>query len=170
MVNPDTKFTVNKTEKWKVDPILNVFNAMTVGKFGITKGKGASGGFEQFSKGSIESKVKEVMAKGDSFGDSPEVVKGAFKTMLGKSPDEPIDDETLAIEASDFMASNVAELNFKLPPGAPNRPDMPVISAKKGHVTAAIKALEKGEVDVNPPYANLPVEEGRIKLKSLLGK
>ena len=169
MVNPDTKFTVNKVA-WPVDPILNVFNAITVGKgfAGPGDGKKASGGFEQFSGGSIEGKVKEVMAKGDSFGDKPDVVKGAFKTMLGKSAEDQIDDETLATEAAEFITANVASLNFKLPPGAPSRPDMPIISAKAGHVKAAIAALEAGEVDVNPPYADVAVEDGYKPTRPLI--
>jgi len=171
MVNPQTKFLVNKVA-WPVDPILNVFNAITVGKdyAGPGDGKEATGGFEQFSASSIEAKVKEVMAKGDSFGDQPEVVKGAFKTMLGKTPEDPIDDATLAVEASAFMTKNVASLSFKLPPGAPERPDMPIISAKKGHVKAAIAALEAGEIDVNPPFADAgaAVEDGYKSKKPLI--
>ena len=171
MVNPDTEFTVNKVA-WPVDPILNVFNAITVGMGfkGPGDGKDATGGFEQFSGASIETKTKEVIANGDSFGDKPDVVKGAFKTMLGKSPEDPIDDETLATEASAFMTKNVASLKFKLPPGAPDRPDMPVISAKKGHVKQAIASLEAGEVDVNPPFADAgaAVEDGYKSKKPLI--
>jgi len=169
MVNPATTFIVNKVG-WPVDPILNVFNTITVGLDMAQPGEGkkASGGFEQFSGGSIAKKVKEVMASGDSFGDKPEVVKGAFKTMLGKSPEEQIEDEALATAAAEFMTSNVASLNFTLPPGAPERPDMPIISAGEGHVKDAIAALEAGEIDVNPPYAKGDTVEDGYKSKKPL--
>ena len=43
---------------------------------------------------------------------------------------------------------------MSVPGGFPARPDMPVISAKKGHLSLAIKLLKSGAVDLNPPYAD----------------
>ena len=158
MVNPGAKMSVNKIE-WPADPILNVLNALTKGKFNVQKGKPASGGFNQFAKVPIEKAIDDVMANGNSFGDAPEKVKAAFTKLIGKEG-EPVDDATLARETKAVITSNIKKLDFNLPAGAPDRPDMPVISAKKGHVKAAIAALEKGEIDVNPPYAQTGVADG----------
>jgi len=165
MVNPKAKMKVNKIA-WPADPILNVLNALTKGKFNVQKGKPASGGFNQFAKGPIEKAIDDVIANGNSFGDSPEKVKAAFTKLIGKEG-EMVDDATLAAETKAIITKNIGDLNFSLPAGAPSRPDMPVISAKMGHVKQAIDALEKGEVDVNPPFADA-VADGYKSTKPLL--
>ena len=40
-----------------------------------------------------------------------------------------------------------------VPGNFPERPDMPVISFKKGHLKQAVALLRGGEVDLNEPYA-----------------
>ena len=166
MVNPNATMAVNKIE-WPVDPILNVLNAMTKGMFKIGKGKPASGGFEQFAKAPIEKAIDDVIANGNSFGDSPEKVKAAFTRLIGQEG-QTVDDATLAAQTKAIITKNIGDLDFSLPTDSPERPDMPVISFKAGHVKQAIQALEKGEVDVNPPYADAPVEDGYKPTKPLL--
>ena len=156
MVNPKAKLKVNKID-FPSDQLIGILNALTKGAFNIPKGKEASGGFEQFARGPIEGKIDDVIANGTSFGDSPEVVKAAFTKLIGKEG-ETVDDETLAKETKAKITSNIGSLNFTLPPGAPERPDMPVISKKAGHVKQAIDALKGGDIDIVPPYAT--VEDG----------
>jgi len=48
-----------------------------------------------------------------------------------------------------FM-KNLSGATMSLPGWAPERPDMPVIDEKD--VQGALNALNKGEMDLNPPY------------------
>ena len=53
------------------------------------------------------------------------------------------------------LADRVKKLQTYTPPsGAPKRGDMPVIPPEKGALDIAKKLLNKGRIDVRPPYAS----------------
>ena len=59
--------------------------------------------------------------------------------------------------AAKKMADNLSTATMNTPAGAPERIDMPVIDKKD--IRNAIGLLQKGFVDVNPPYAARGGEE-----------
>lgn len=125
------------------DKLIPVLNALTAGKFGVTQGKAATGGFDQFKEGPIRDTLQKYLAQGTKF-DSPEVIRQAIETFTGMSGED-------AVEAAiNTFVTNLSKLNFELPTGAPSREDMPVLDGPD--VTTAVNALNKGEIDVNPPY------------------
>ncbi len=136
------------------DKLIAILNAITVGKFGITQGKPATGGFEQFKEGPVRATLKKFATEGipGKYPRKPKDVMKAIELFVkdsGETGDDAVD------VAADKMVKNLASLEFKTPPGAPSRPNMPVIDKPD----PAIKALTAGEVDVNPPYQVDPDEE-----------
>ena len=136
--------------------MISALNMITV-NLGITKGKPGSGGFDQFNEAGILAVLKDfavnggyVTGKGPWSGLEGPVVLEACETFSGKKGDEAI------AEAAKMMGKNVGELTLSVPDGFPARPDMPVISAKKGHLATAIDLLRSGQVDLNEPYAPAP--------------
>ena len=71
----------------------------------------------------------------------------ALSTITGTEGDA----NQLVIAGAKKMASNLQGVTLSEPEWAPARPDMPVID--KENVPTAAQALNKGIVDVNPPYA-----------------
>jgi hypothetical protein len=137
--------------------LIAVLNALTSGAYGHTKGKPATGGFSQFKEGPIRAQLEKLLAGPTEFN-TPEKVQAAIEEFTGVQGEE-------AKEAAVAkFVKNLKSVSFKLPAGAPSREDMPIIDDED--VPKAVAALNKGKIDVNPPYAN----EGRIRLKSLLGK
>ena len=148
--------------------LVPVLNAATVGLLGITKGKAGSGGFDQFQKrdamlaalqGIIDGTSKFKGVAGEK---KTEAAVKVIEKWTGKSGPE-------AVEAAvDLAMANLGKVpgaagGSAVMPGAPDRIDMPVIDddeAKKGKpAVATVKAaLEKGEIDVNPEYGELPAE------------
>ena len=126
------------------EELIAILNAITAGKFGITQGKPASGGFDQFQEGPVRATLEKFAAEGvpGEFPRPPEQVLQALEKFTDKTGEEAIQ------AAADKMVSNLSGLKFETPPGAPERPDMPVIDNPQ----PAIQALTTGEVDVNPPY------------------
>jgi len=126
------------------EELIAILNAITAGKFGITQGKPASGGFDQFQEGPVRATLEKFAAEGvpGKFPRPPEQVLQALEKFTDKTGEEAIQ------AAADKMVSNLSGLKFETPPGAPERPDMPVIDNPQ----PAIQALTTGEVDVNPPY------------------
>jgi len=131
------------------EQLVAALNALTAGKF-KRKGKPATGGFDQFKdaaamKAAVEKVMKEgVKGKDDAGKDvvfvTPEEATAAVK-KFGSDLDGCV---------SKFM-DNLKGATMTVPSWAPTRPDMPVI--EKEDVQAAIDALNKGEIDLNPPYA-----------------
>jgi hypothetical protein len=127
--------------------LIAVLNAITVGKLGIQKGKPGTGGFDQFKEGPIRNQLEKM--KGGTKHLSAEQIQQALEKFTG------VKGEAAAEAAVKKFVDNLSNLKFAVPSGAPARPDMPVIDndIRKGATATAVKALAKGEVDVNPPYA-----------------
>ena len=123
---------------------------MTAGQFGITKGKKGSGGFDQFEEGPIKKQLLDFVKAGTpgKFGKGPDWVANAIEKFAGKSVEAGGVDA--AVEKFLSNLESVKPLAANILPGAPDRSDMPVIEPENAEV--AINALEKGHVDVNPPY------------------
>ena len=137
------------------EQLVAVLNAMTKGQFGVMKGKPASGGFEQFKEKPIRDMLT-TMAKG---GISQDTVPDTFKGWQGRTPEQVMkllqdwtgkQGEDAVESAVTKMVNNLGGINMKTPSWAPERPDMPVID--EPDIAAAVNALDKGHVDVNPPY------------------
>ena len=149
MVDPKSKiggFAVN----FPGSELIAVLNALTAGQFGITKGKEASGGFDQFKEGPIRAQLEKYLASGSEHN-KPEEFQQAIEIFTGLTGEEA---KEAAIKK---FVKNLSVLSFELPPEAPARPDMPVIDGD--NVTKAVDALKKGKIDVNPPYANESLKE-----------
>ena len=131
--------------------MIAALNMITV-SLGITTGKPGTGGFGQFNEAGIKAELAKALADGVWAGSASEV-QAALEEFTGETGDAVLD------AASKKMAENVAQLELSVPGGFPERPDMPVISAKKGHLDKAVALLRSGQVDLNPPYA----EEGAEK-------
>ena len=129
--------------------MIAVLNKITVA-LGIKSGKEGSGGFDQFQFKPIEAQLKKFAADPGKCwgadGDKDKMLK-LLKDFAGGN-----DEATIIKNAAQKMADNASELTLSLPAGFPERPDMPVISFKKGHLKKAIQMLRMGAVDVNPPY------------------
>jgi len=142
--------------------LVAILNAMTKGRYQEMDGKPASGGFEQFKEKPIRNMLIK-MAKGgisqdtvpDTFnpkwqGRTPEQVMKILQDWTGKEGEDAVE------SAVTKMVNNLGSITMKTPSWAPKRPDMPVID--EPNVPDAVKALERGEIDVNKPYFK-PEEE-----------
>ena len=136
------------------DKLIAVLNAITVGKFGETQGKAATGGFDQFQPGPVRTTLEKFAKEGvpGKFPREAASVMQALEKFSGEKGDEAIK------VSADKMVDNLASLKFETPPGAPSREDMPVIDDPQ----PAIAALTGGEVDVNPPYQVEDIEEEEV--------
>jgi hypothetical protein len=137
------------------DKLIPVLNALTVGRFGVTAGKPATGGFDQFKEGPIRDQLEAYLQSG-AYQMEPEAVQRAIEKFTEEKGEAAID------AAVEKFVKNLGAVSFDLPSGAPSREDMPVID--EPDVPDAIAALSGGEVDVNPPYGweegePLPEEE-----------
>ena len=129
--------------------LIAVLNAITKGRLGIQKGKPASGGFDQFTEDNILAQLTNMAAKGHPWGNlTAEQVMEALETYSGQQGEAAI------TAAAQKLAANLGELTLAAPGFAPEREDMPVIDKDQvaGALQIAVNALQKGEVDVNPPY------------------
>lgn len=154
MVDPAAKIGGYSVD-FPADKLIPVLNALTVGKFGVTAGKPATGGFDQFQEGPIRAQLEEYLANG-AYKMEPEIVQSSIEKWTEEKGDAAID------AAVEKFVDNLGSVSFTLPGGAPSREDMPVID--EPDVPDAIAALSGGEVDVNPPYGweegePLPEEE-----------
>jgi len=125
--------------------LIAVLNALTAGAFGKTKGKPATGGFDQFKEAPIRAQLETYLEAPTKFT-KPEDIQAAIETFTGKSGDEAKE------EAITKFVKNLGAVSFDLPDGAPSREDMPIVD--EPDVPKAVDALKKGKIDVNPPYAN----------------
>ena len=143
MVDPSKPVGGYKVD-FPADKLIAILNAITVGKYGETTGKEATGGFDQFKPGPVKATLEKYAKEGipGDFPRTPENVMQALEKFTDKKGDEAIE------AASEKMVDNLSSLKFETPPGAPSREDMPVIDDPQ----PAIQALTTGEVDVNPPY------------------
>lgn len=137
MVDPSAKISGFKVNL-PGEQLVAVLNAYTAGKLGITSGKPATGGFDQFKDaGAMKDAVEKFINKGSdriSAEDAAKLVeeKGGVDKLV------------------EMFMKNLSGATMSLPGWAPERPDMPVIDEKD--VQGALNALNKGEIDLNPPY------------------
>jgi len=148
MVDPSKPVGGYKVD-FPADKLIAVLNAITVGKFGETQGKAATGGFDQFQAGPVKTTLTKYAKEGipGKFPRAAESVMQAIEKFVSDNGGEEKGDEAIAA-AADIMVDNLSNVKFETPPGAPSREDMPVIDDPQ----PAIQALTTGEVDVNPPY------------------
>jgi len=135
--------------------LIPVLNAVTVGALGRMEGKEGEGSFEDFNVAEIQKTIAALAAKGNQYADpgmgkTPEQVQAALKKFTGLEGEEAV------AAAAQKMADNLSTAKMNVPEGAVERIDMPVIDEK--HVKLAIGLLQKGAVDVNPPYEKVDGE------------
>ena len=123
--------------------LIPVLNAVTVGALGRMEGKPGKGSFEDFNVNEIQKQLTILATKGNKFT-KPEQVQAGLKKFTGLGGEEAV------AAAAQKMADNLSTAKMNVPEGAVERIDMPVID--KEHVKLAIGLLQKGAVDVNPPY------------------
>jgi len=137
------------------EQLVAILKAMKKGLFNVPKGKPASGGFDQFKEGPMRDQLSKFVQGGISSQTagkvfrgwqkmSPDEVLNGLETWTGKKGDDAVN------SAVTKMVNNLDGINMSTPTWAPSRPDMPVID--EPDIAAAVNALEKGHVDVNPPY------------------
>lgn len=122
--------------------LIPVLNLLTKGLFGKMKGNPGTGSIDDFTYDNVKAKLEKYVASGTpgKFGMKPEIVQQALTNQFG-SVEEGIEQ----------MASNVEQLNKDVPGWAPDRVQMPVIDPRE--VPKAASVLNKGQVDVSPPFA-----------------
>ena len=131
--------------------MIAALNMITV-KLGITTGKAGSGGFDQFNEAGILPQLQKLVKEG-FWGADAEQCQQACEEFSGETGDAAV------AAAAKKMGDNVSQLTLSVPSGFPERPDMPVISKKKGHLKQAIDLLRSGAVDLNEPYAGSGAEK-----------
>ena len=152
MVDPSKPVGGYKVD-FPADKLIAILNAITVGKYGKTQGKAATGGFDQFKPGPVKATLQKYATDGipGDFPRTPENVMQAIEKFVADNGGEEKGQEAVAA-AADMMVDNLSNVKFETPAGAPSREDMPVIDDPQ----PAITALTTGEVDVNPPYQAEP--------------
>jgi len=148
MVDPTAQIGGYSVE-FPAEQLIPVLNALTVGRFGVTSGKPATGGFDQFKEGPIRDQLETYLAQG-AYQMEPDIVQSTIEKFTDETGEAAID------AAVDKFVTNLGAVKFDLPKGAPSREDMPVID--EPDVPTAVAALSAGEVDVNEPYG---WEEGK---------
>jgi len=158
MVDPSQPVGGYKVD-FPADKLIAILNAITAGKFGITQGKPATGGFDQFKPGPVKATLEQFAKEGvpGKFPRPPEQVMQALEKFVADNGGEEKGEEAVE-KAAEIMVNNLSNLKFETPAGAPSREDMPVIDDPQ----PAIQALTTGEVDVNPPYQ---VDEDQPEVK-----
>ena len=158
MVDPDASVS-GEVVDFPAKQLIAALNMVTVALTGRESGKAATGDFSQFTEAGIKSTLEKYAKEGVwSAGGDPEKVVAALEEFSGEKGDA-------AIEASaKKMADNIAQLQTDVPADFPSRPDMPVISPGEGHVAQAVALLQRGAVDLNPPFKDAGEEknEGSI--------
>jgi len=149
--------------------LIAILNVLTLHFTGKSKGKKASGGFDQFTNEELMLKSMRHMAKTGTTLDGkavwpakgdPAIVVKACEMFTGEKGQAAVD------SAARKMFQNASQLTLSLPSGFPTRPDMPMISAGEGHVKAAVQLLKIGAIDVNPTYAQGAQNPGNVYDKS----
>ena len=144
MVAPKTAIEGHRVD-FPGKELVAILNTLTKGEFGET-GKSATGGFDQFQEGPIRAQLEKYLATG-AWSMKPEQVQAAIEEFTG------VEGEGAKDAAITKFVTNLSGMTLAVPSWANERPDMPVISAKAGHVKIAVDKLNTGDVDVNPPYA-----------------
>jgi len=130
--------------------LIPVLNAITVGKVGRLEGKPGKGSFSDFNAENIAKFLGDLYQNGNKFTPADKA-RAAITKFAG------VEGEQSVSVAAKKMADNLSTATMNTPEGAPERIDMPVIDKKD--IRNAIGLLQKGFVDVNPPYAARGGEE-----------
>lgn len=157
MVDPSAKISGFKVNL-PGEQLVAVLNAYTAGRLGITSGKPATGGFDQFKdKNAMKEAVEKFVTKGSDRVSAEDAAK-------------VVEDKGGVDQLVEMFMKNLSGATMSLPGWAPERPDMPVIDEKD--VPGAIAALNKGEIDLNPPYfkddEKKPENAGRIRAGNVM--
>ena len=123
--------------------LVAILNSMTKGLFGVSRGKPATGGFDQFTPEKMKEQLVKY-AKGGVWNMKPEDVMSVLQEFTGAQGEEAIN------AAVQKMVQNLSNVTFEVPSWASDRVDMPVID--DDNVAIAAKALDGGQVNVNPPF------------------
>ena len=143
MIDPSKKI-IGYAVNFPGEKLVAVLNTVTKGMWNIGTGKKAKGGFEQFTPQKIGEALKELLTKGGKHH-TPEQVQEIVKAWAG-SPKGFVKK----------VVANLSKITMATPGWASGRPQMPVIDPditkdpKTYHKT--VGALQKGMVNVNPPY------------------
>jgi methylglyoxal synthase len=146
MVDPNSKVGGYLVD-WPAKQLIPVLNAISVGKFGKLKGKPGKGKFEDFNFENIYKVLDSLYKNGNEFVKAANVQSAVNKFSGGKKGGDAVK------TAANIMANNIKTANFSIPNGAPQRVDMPIID--KEDVENAVKLLQGGYIDVNPPYSKM---------------
>jgi len=127
--------------------LVAILNTMTKGLFGVQRGKEGTGGFDQFTPDKMKAQLVQYAQQGAKHSGlpKPEDVMAVIEKWTGQQGEAAID------AAVQKMATNLQGLTFETPDWASDRRDMPVVDGST-NVAAAAKALDSGQVNVNPPY------------------
>ena len=125
--------------------LVAILNTLTKGEFNKA-GKSATGGFDQFQEGPIKAQLEKYLTTG-AWSMKPEQVQTAIEEFTG------VEGEGAKDAAITKFVTNLSGMTLAVPSWANERPDMPVISSKAGHVKIAVDKMNTGDIDVNPPYA-----------------
>lgn len=123
--------------------LVAILNAMTKGLFGVNRGKPATGGFDQFTPEKMKEQLVKY-AKGGVWDMKPEDVMQVLQKFTG------VEGEAAINAAVQKMVQNLSSVTFEVPSWASDRVDMPVVD--DDNVAVAAKALDGGQINVNPPY------------------
>tara|TARA_B100000575_G_C23118984_1_gene647272 strand:+ start:316 stop:1146 length:831 start_codon:yes stop_codon:yes gene_type:complete len=124
--------------------LIPVLNAITVGKVGRLEGKPGKGSFSDFNAENIAKFLGDLYQNGNEYTPADKA-RAAIAKFSGVQGEQGV------ATAAKKMADNLSTATMNTPAGAPERIDMPVIDKKD--IRNAIGLLQKGFVDVNPPYA-----------------
>jgi len=156
MVNPDSEVGGYQVQ-FPAEKLIPILNILTLHFTKSAKGKPGGGSFEAFNEAGIGKVLQKYAKEGVwSANEDPKMVMKALEEFTGQSGQAAIS------AAAKKMADNVSQLTLSVPAGFPEREDMPIISAKKGHLDLAVKLLNSGAIDVNPKYAGKSGEPGGI--------
>lgn len=155
--------------------LIAVLNTITKGLLGQEQGNPGTGGFEQFKQAESLKKGLELQINkqaGDKQGPikgNPDEIKSILSKWCGEKDENKVVDAAVA-----KVLKNLGTIPMDILPGAPDRADMPVIDDKKTPKATekTIDALQKGKVDVNPPFKSgggqekaAPVKEALLRKK-----
>ena len=157
MVDPTSSVGGYEVE-FPAEQLIGILNLLTLHFTKSDKGKPGGGSFDDFNEQGIYAKLKKYATEGVwSAGDDPKAVQQALEAWTEQKGEAAI------VAAAKRMAQNVGELTTQVPSGFPQREDMPIISAGKGHLDLAIKLLNSGLIDVNPNFAGDTGEPGGVE-------
>jgi len=158
MVDPEKKIGPDPKLDWPAEPLIAVLNTMTVHVNGKVRTEGKKGKTPLATAFQSQTIKKQL----SSFLSSPDTCWGAggdkdilVKTLQVFIKEKEEDESELINKVVQKIEANLKKCTiepFEGSSGKYRRQDMPVIETE--HVKRAVEMLNKGEVDVNPPYSN----------------